>query len=131
MAENGHRRAQNGAGRCRAKKRDHASYECCQNNIENRKLCSRQAKHAKKRVLKAKRPNPDLDIFGKIPFYPFCVSGIYSIFISGDVTEYGVNVAKITRMSNCTLRQNWGKIRQIKTKPLTMMYDFRCENGNI
>ena len=81
-------------------------------------------KHAKKRVLKAKRPNPDLDIFGKIPFYPFCVSGIYSIFISGDVTEYGVNVAKITRMSKCTLRQNWGKIRQIKTKPLTMMYDF-------
>ena len=120
------------------KKRDHASCECCQNNIENRKLCSRQAKHAKKRVLKAERPNPDLDIFGKIPFYPFCVSGIYSRLLSGDVTEYGVNVAKITRMSNCTLRQNWGKIRQnwgkirqIKTNPLTMMYDFRCENGNI
>jgi len=119
VAENGRRRAKIGAGRCRAKKRDHASCECCQNNVENRKLCSRQAKHARKRVLKAKRPNPDLDIFGKIPFYPFCVSGIYSRLLSGDVTEYDVNVAKITRMSNCTLRQNWGK-----TKPLTMVYDF-------
>jgi len=131
VAENGRRRAQNGAGRCRAKKHYHVSSECCQNNVENRKLCSRQAKHAQKRVLKAERPNPDLDIFGKVQLYHFCVSGIYSILLSGDVTEYGVNVAKITRMSNCTLRQKWGKIRQIKTNPLTMMYDFRCENGNI
>ena len=124
MAENGRRRARNGAWMCCAKKHDHASCECCQNNIEKRKLCSRQAKHAKKHVLKVKWPNPDLDIFGKIPFYPFCVSGIYRRLLSGDVTEYGVNVAKISRMSNCTLRQNWGKIKQNKTKPLTMMYDF-------
>jgi hypothetical protein len=124
VAENGRRRAQNGAGRCRAKKRDHVSSECCQNNVENLKLCSRQAKNAQKRVLKVKRPNPDLDIFEKVQFYHFYVSGIYSRLLSGDVTEYGVNVAKITRMSKCTLKQNGGKIRQIKTNPLTMMYDF-------
>ena len=40
-------------------------------NGRNRKLCSRQAKHAKKRVLKAERPNPDLDIYLKKPKNPF------------------------------------------------------------
>ena len=86
--------------------------------------------NAQKRVLKVKRANPDLDIFGKIPFYPFCVSGIYSRLLSGDVTEYGVNVAKITRMSNCTLRQNWGKIRQIKTKQLSRLKSLSFVNVN-
>jgi len=38
---------------------------------QNLKICSRQAKTRKKRVLKVKRANPDLDIFEKIPFYPF------------------------------------------------------------
>jgi hypothetical protein len=40
-------------------------------NGGNRKLCSRQAKHAKKRVLKAERPIPDLDIFEKKQKNPF------------------------------------------------------------
>ena len=40
-------------------------------NRQNRKLCSRQAKRAKKRVLKAEWPNPYLDIYLKKPNYPF------------------------------------------------------------
>jgi len=73
---------------------------------EIRQICSRQAKCAKKRVLKVKRPTPDLDIFEKIPFYPFSFSGIYSRLLSGDDTENGVNVAKISKVSKCKNRQN-------------------------
>ena len=40
-------------------------------NWEKRGLCSRQAKCAKNRVLKAERPNPDLDIYFFGPLYPF------------------------------------------------------------
>jgi len=32
--------------------------------------------------------------------------------LSGDDTDYGANVAKITKMTNCKRRQNWGKGRQ-------------------
>lgn len=69
-------------------------------------LCSRQAKCAKNRVLKVKRPNRDLDIYFFRPLYPFRVSGIYSFFFSGDVTEDGVNVAKMSKVSYCKIRQN-------------------------
>jgi hypothetical protein len=64
--------------------------------------------NAQKRVLKAKRANPDLDIFGKIPFYPFSFSGIYSRRGFGDVTDYGANVAKISKVSKCTLDTKLG-----------------------
>ena len=80
----------------------------CGYDPRNIKLCSRQAKCAKKRVLKVKRPNPDLDIFGKIPFYPFSFSGIYSRRAFGDVTDYGANVAKISKVSKCTLDTKLG-----------------------
>ena len=64
--------------------------------------------NAQKRVLKVKRANPDLDIFGKIPFYPFSFSGIYSRRAFGDVTDYGANVAKISKVSKCTLDTKLG-----------------------
>jgi hypothetical protein len=64
--------------------------------------------NAQKRVLKVKRANPDLDIFGKIPFYPFSFSGIYSILFFGDVTEYGANVAKISKVSKCNMDTKLG-----------------------
>ena len=66
--------------------------------------------NAQKRVLKAKRANPDLDIFEKIPFYPFSFSGICSRCLSGDDTDYGANVAKISKVSNCKMRQNETKL---------------------
>jgi hypothetical protein len=97
----------------------------------NRELCSRQAKCAKNRVLKARRPIPDLDIYFFRPLYPFRVSGIYSFFISGDVIEDGVNVAKMSKVQYCKIRQNEGKIRQNQTIPHTDVFGFRSENGNI
>jgi hypothetical protein len=64
--------------------------------------------NAQKRVLKVKRANPDLDIFGKIPFYPFSFSGIYSRLLFGDVTDYGANVAKISKVSKCNMDTKLG-----------------------
>jgi hypothetical protein len=64
--------------------------------------------NAQKRVLKAKRANPDLDIFEKIPFYPFSFSGICSRCLSGDDTDYGANVAKISKVSNCKMDTKLG-----------------------
>ena len=72
-------------------------------------LCSRQAKCAKNRVLKARRPIRDLDIYFFRPLYPFRVSGIYSFFISGDVTEDGVNVAKMSKVHYCKTLPNQTK----------------------
>ena len=61
----------NGAGGACAKMSDDDPAGFYRKNAENRKICSRQVKSRKKRVLKVKRANPDLDIFGKKPKNPF------------------------------------------------------------
>ena len=76
----------------------------------------------KNRVLKARRPIRDLDIYFFRPLYPFRVSGIYSFFISGDVTEDGVNVAKMSKVHYCKTGQN-------RTIPHTDVFRFLSENA--
>ena len=85
-------------------------------------LCSRQAKCAKNRVLKVRRPIRDLDIYFFRPLYPFRVSGIYSFFISGDVIENGVNVAKMSKVQYCKTGQN-------RTIPHTDVFEILGENA--